>query len=313
MGFGKVIRNPVKLIRRKIKTAIATESHLSKQLYKDCVETTSIGSEEELVAAATIATTSTTAIAKEKSGIFIDYGYEDASPAPNRSLACSERAMRTCSERAMRTSRRSSLKSSGSTLRRRASISYRGEVDFILPNGEHGKKRTSITFEETENQTKEVESMLDMVDSPNRLWFQKEEYANIKQEIVRIIKNNHQNKNISPGGGLEEDASSSSSATSSNAASDPPLTPTALECTRGLEPILCESAKEAREQANTSVLEEYSMQQNRGEYNGDALRQIYSYYTIDSQVEAADRADRDEQEVQSYLKDARNMWRRSSC
>jgi len=298
MGFRKIIRNPVKLIRRKFRTAIA----------KDCVDATSIGSEEELVAAASVAATSTTAITKEKNGIFIDYGYEDATPAPNRSFACSERAMRTCSERAMRTSLRSSLKSSGSTLRRRASISYRGEVDFILPNGEHGKKRTSITFEETENRTKEVKPMLDMVDSPNRLWFQKEEYANIKQEIVRIIQNNHQNKDISPGG-----ASSSSSTSSSNAASDPPLTPTAPECTRGLEPILCESAKEAREQANTSVLEEYSMQQNRGEYNDDALRQIYSYYTIDSQVEAAYRGDCDQQEVQKYLEDARNMWRRRSC
>jgi len=313
MGFGKVLRNPVKLIRRKLRTAMSTERYMSKEeLYND-VDATSIASEEELVAAATIAATSTTADTKcdslpqqeEKNGVFIDYGYEDASPAPNRSHACSERAMRK--------PRRSSLKSSGSTLRRRASISYRGEVNFILPNGERVKKRTSITFKETENQTKEVEPILGMVDSPNRLWFQKEEYANIKQEIVRILQNNHQKKNISSTEGLEKGASSLPCDTSRNAASESQSMSSALECTRGLEPLLCESAKEARIQANTSVLEEYSMQQNRGEYNGDTLRQIYSYYTIDSQVEAAYRGDCDQQEVQKYLEDTRNMWRRRSC
>jgi len=313
MGFGKVIRKPVKLIRRKLLTALATEKCLSKEeLYKDA-DTTSSTSEEESISASIIAASSTTAVAKhdsllhqkESHGLLIDYGYEVVNPTPNRSLACSERAMRT--------PRRSSLKSSGSTLRRRASISYRGEMNFILPNGEQGKKRTSISFEEIENQTKEVEPILDMVDSPNRLWFQKEEYANIKQEIVRILKKNLQDKEIPSGEGLERDSCSLSCDTSRSVASDSQTIPAASECTRGLELILCGSTREAREQANTSVLEEYLMQKNRGEYNGDALRQIYSFYTIDSQVEANYRADLDQQEVQNYLEDARNLWRRGSC
>lgn len=282
MGFGKVIRNPVKLIRKKLLTATSTERYFTKEdLYKD-VDGTSVASEEEITADIKCANSTTTDTIsnslpqqEKKKDSIIDYGYEDASPTLSRSLACSELAMRT--------PRRSSLRTSESTLRRRASISYRGEVTFILPNGKQAKKRTSISFEEKENQTKEVKPILDMVDNPNRLWFQEEEYVNIKKEIVRILQNESQS------------------------------IPSKLDCTRGLEQILCESAKEAREQANTSVLEEYSMQQNRGEYNGDSLRQIYSFYTIDSQVEAADRADRDRQEVENYLEDTRKLWRRRSC
>jgi len=295
MKFGKIIRKPVKLLRKKLRTAIAKEGYLSKEdLYKDA-DATSIASEEE--------SESLMLQEEEKMEVFIDYGYGNTIPTPSRGIACSERAVRK--------PRRSSLKSSGSTLRRRSSISYRGEVDFILPNGEEGKRRTSISFEEDENQTKEVNSILNMVDSPNQIWFQKEEYASIKQEIVRILKNNLQNEEISSSEVPEEAFLSSSSDTSSSCASELPSSSSDLECTRGLEPIMCESLQEAREQANTSVLEEYSMQRNRGEYNGDTLRQIYSFYTIDSQVEAAYRADLDQQEVQNYLEDTKNMWRRS--
>jgi len=299
MKFGKIIRKPVKQLRRKLRTAVTTENQLWKEDLQKDIDATSVASEELSVASATIPTTNAIAATKcdEKNEVLIDYGYENVIPASNRVLACSERDVRT--------PRRSSLKSSGSTLRRRSSISYRGEINFILPNGEEGKRRTSISFEENENQTKEVKPILNMVDSPNQIWFQKEEYANIKQDIALILKNNLQNEENSSSELVKGAVLSSSSTTSSSTASELP----ASECTRGLEPILCESMQEAREQANTSVLEEYSMQRNRGEYNGDTLRQIYSFYTIDSHVEAAHRADLDEQEVQNYLEDTRNIWR----
>merc|ERR1712157_530953 len=90
--------------------------------------------------------------------------------------------------------RRSSMKKndSESTKRRRASISYRGEITIVLPTGEITKKRTSISFadEETElNQIREIKPVSNMEGvNPNRLWFQEEEYDFIKQEIVRILR-----------------------------------------------------------------------------------------------------------------------------
>jgi len=218
------------------------------------------------------------------------YGYEDV-------MTGSSLPSRRSSDRAI--PRRSSMKKndSESTYRRRASISYRGEITLVLPTGERTKKRTSISFadEETElNQIREIKPVSTMVGvDPNRLWFQQEEYNFIKREIVRILKQSvKENKGEGPGverGGWKI-------------------------CTRGLEPIMYgNSTKEARQEANRSVIEEYLMQKRRGEYNDDAIRQIYSFYTIDSKVDAEHKADLDQKEIQNYLKDTRNMWRRRSC
>lgn len=221
------------------------------------------------------------------------YGYEDVMTNSSTLRLPSRRS----SLQAM--PRRSSMKQndSESLKRRRASISYRGEITIVLPTGEITKKRTSISFadEETElNQIREIKPVSNMegVD-PNRLWFQEEEYDFIKQEIVRILrqsaKENREGGSKAEQGGWEI-------------------------CTRGLEPIIYrKSTKEARQEANTSVIEEYLMQKSRGEYNDDSLRQIYSFHTIDSQLDAEHKADLDQKEIQNYLKDTQNMWRRRSC
>jgi len=218
------------------------------------------------------------------------YGYEDVMTSSNTGIRLSS---------AQTMPRRSSMKKndSESTKRRRASISYRGEITIVLPTGEKTKKRTSISFadEETElNQIREIKPVSNMegVD-PNRLWFQEEEYDFIKREIVRILKQSMKEKRDGRSkverGGWEI-------------------------CTRGLEPIMYRnSTKEARQEANTSVIEEYLMQKSRGEYDDDSLRQIYSFYTIDSKVDAEYKADLDQKEIQNYLKDTRNRWRRRSC
>lgn len=299
MKLGKIIRKPVKQLRRKLRTPIERETCLSKEdLYKD-VDATSIASEEfsvvpsEEFSVASSPNTNDVAVTKdcdlllqaEKLEVLVDCGYEDVISRSDRCLSYSERGVRT--------PRRSSLKSSGSTSRRRSSISYRGEIDVVLPNGEEVKRRTSISFEENENQTKEVKPILNMVDNPNQIWFQKEDYATIKQDIDLLLKNNSQNEENSFKKSAKEESTTSESIASELQVS---------ECTRGLEPLLDESMQEARIQANTSVLEEYSMQRNRGEYNEDILRQIYSFYTIDSHVEATHRADLDQQEIQNYLK-----------
>jgi len=169
------------------------------------------------------------------------YGYEEASPGRRRSMC---------------TPRRSSLKkNSESTKHRRTSISYRSEMTLVLPTGKRIRKRSSISFaEETENQVKEVKPVSNMVDDPNQLWFQAEDYKHFK---------------------------------------------------RDLEPIMHGNAQEARQEANTSVLEEYLMQKSRGEYNCETIKQIYSLYTIDSQVEADYKAELNQKEIQAYLQDTR--------
>jgi len=197
------------------------------------------------------------------------YGYEEATPTPRSSARMQPR--------------RSSLKNSSSTERRRASISYRGEMTLVLPTGEKSVRRTSISFEESENQTKEVIPASSMVDNPYRLWFQAEEYNDIKREIARTIKKSR-----------------------ANTGSESP-------CTRGLEPIMYGDTKESRVEANTSVLDEYSSQKIRGEYNGNSIRQIYMFHTIDAQVQAERRGRLDQEEIQNYLKDTRTMYRRMTC
>merc|ERR1712048_73807 len=203
------------------------------------------------------------------------YGYEEASPTPRSSARMQPR--------------RSSLKNSFSTERRRASISYRGEITLVLPTGEKSVRRTSIKFaEESENEMKEVVPVVSMVDDPDSLWFRNEEYYDIKQEIALTIRKSKE---------------------SEHGDVDPP----AWVCTRGLEPIMYGGTREAREEANTSVLEEYSMQRNRGEYDCNLIRQIYSFHTIGAKADAERRGFLDHKEIQNYLKDTRTMLRRMTC
>jgi len=63
-------------------------------------------------------------------------------------------------------------------------------------------------------------------------------------------------------------------------------------------------------EAKIGVLEEYAVQKARGTYNSDNIRQMYTYHTIDSQLEAVERAYAEEREVQNYLKDTRKTHRR---
>jgi len=231
------------------------------------------------------------------------YGYEDVMTSHVSSNGSSPTIATTASSRCSSEKmmpRRSSMKKKGSasTKRRRASISYCGEITLTLPTGKETKKRTSISFadEDTElNQIREAKPVSNMAGvDPNRLWFQKEEYNFIKREIVRIIKASKKTENKAGEGERRKGGWEI--------------------CTRGLESIMYgNSTKEARQEANMSVIEEYLMQKSRGEYNDDTIRQIYTFYTIDSQVNAKYKADLDRKEIQDYLKDTRNMWRRMSC
>jgi len=215
------------------------------------------------------------------------YGYEDAAPTVSQS---SSRSM----------PRRSSLSdsSSESRQRRRATIGYRGEMEFVLPTGKKTRRRSSVGFKEDKKDENNIVTTLDKNNvgydcdyecNPGQLWLQKDEYQHINEDVRKII---HESK---------------SSAQSFQRKIDTGL------CTRGLESVLYGStAKEEREQARASVLEEYRIQKSRNEYNGDVIRDIYSFFAIDSQIQATNRASYDEKEIKNYLEITRNIHHRSS-
>jgi len=175
-----------------------------------------------------------------------------------------------------KTSRRSSLKNKGTP--RRASIGYKGEMTLVLPNGEEKKRRTSISFvDDTKNQTKEVRPIHKMVDNNNRLWFQAEEYLHIRKEIYRVMRKSQ----------LQPQSEH-------------------RNCTRGLENYNNSYAENARKIASSQVLEEYMLQKGRGEYDDETIRQMYTFHTIDCQVEAVERGQNDAKSIQTYMKKTRN-------
>lgn len=197
------------------------------------------------------------------------YGYGEGAPAPRVADV-------------NRMSRRSSLKSSGT---RRASISYSGEMTLTLPTGQITKRRTSITFNNSE-EVQDIEPVTDLVDDPNRLWFQREEYAHIREKIYAIVD--------SAKNGETEGR-------------------TSWLCTRGLEPLLGGSNPGDRREAYESVIEEQRMQKLRGKYDDEYIRTIYQFHTVDSQVIANERAQHDAAAVENYLQVTRKMCRRLSC
>jgi len=181
--------------------------------------------------------------------------------------------------------RRSSLKMSG--LPRRASTGYRGEVTLLLPTGERKKKRTTISFvNDAKNQMKEIKPIYEMVEDTSRLWFQDDEYLDIKKEIYNIVKSTSDKS-------YKESKS--------------------RHCTRGLEHYTDIDSEETRDLAKKHVIQEYSLQKARGEYNEESIRQMYTFHTIESQVKANERAKNDAKEIKKYLKSARNINRRVSC
>lgn len=197
------------------------------------------------------------------------YDYEEAAPAPRTSVT-------------FRMPRRSSLKTAGP---RRASISYSGEMTLRLPTGQTTRRKTSITFNDDE-QVQDIEPVTDLVDDPNRLWFQKEEYTHIREKIYAII------------------------ASAKNGESD---SRTTWLCTRGLEPLMGGSNPGDRREAYESVIEEQKMQKLRGKYDDEYIRTIYQFHTVDAQVIANERAQNDAAAVENYLRVTRKMCRRLSC
>lgn len=116
------------------------------------------------------------------------YGYEEAAPDFYKYGYGEEDACYDGSHHARRRRQdsRSSLKREGAP--RRASISYTGEIENILPGsrGQPVRRRTSISFDDSHNSVIEVRPALELVKSPKKLWFQADEYGLIR-ERARIL------------------------------------------------------------------------------------------------------------------------------
>jgi hypothetical protein len=179
--------------------------------------------------------------------------------------------------------RRSSIKNPNACPRR-ASISYTGEMTLVLPTGETRKKRSSITFADA-TEVREVKSVSTLVDNPHRLWFQQDEYEHIQKKIVETVVEAKKKGGERP----------------------------TWVCTRGLEPIMDPSGRYERTEATECVLGEQAMQRSHKKHDDDYIRDIYQFHTIDSQIKAHERADRDQEDVAEYLKVTRRMCRRMSC
>jgi len=205
------------------------------------------------------------------------YGYGDGVPTP-RNTANSRKAPR-----------RSSLKGSECSggKQRRASIGYTGEMTLVLPTGETKKKRTSISFAE-HSDVKEVQAVADMVDNPQTLWFQANEYEHILRKINDLVEE----EKSRPKGSKDRPS---------------------WICTRGLENVIDDTHLDERAEATATVLDENRVQKIRKSYDAVHIRNMYLFHTGESQHRAQEMAKKDQKDVEEYLSITRRMCRRMSC
>jgi hypothetical protein len=167
-------------------------------------------------------------------------------------------------------SRRSSLKQAGTP--RRSSIGYTGEVTVTLPGrSEPLRRRTSISFNDYD-EVKTVEPISALTNEPKKLWYQSEEYDQIKERIFLLLD---------------------------LAASD--ITENRI-CTRGLERHLCQEREKLKEEQHLAwygvFLEQY-MQRNEGVFDDETVSKIYEVSTMDSKMQAMQRGLQDAADVES--------------
>ncbi|KAL3921423.1 MAG: hypothetical protein SGILL_002754 [Bacillariaceae sp.] len=149
-------------------------------------------------------------------------------------------------------------------------------------DGGRGRRRHSITFS-NDMDVKEIEPVSDLVNHPGVLWFQKKEYDHILGGIQDTV----------------EEAKSQGDK--------------ARNCTRGLENIITDRYVGERLEATETVLDESRMQKTHKKLDAEYIRTCYRFHTADSQHRAERMAQKDQKEVEEYLKVTRKMCRRMSC
>lgn len=163
-------------------------------------------------------------------------------------------------------------------------------VQVRLPNSNKPiVKSRSISFSKSV-QVRRVPSAAEMLErdirdstkARNELWFQAEEYDNIKRKTGALVRAIQQGK--TPGG--------------------------VTYCTRGLEKFFrMDEVQFQRVAAWDSVLDEQDIQRHHGSYDDDRLSSAYQQWTRDCEAQAAERAREDETAIESYIKRTRAMCR----
>jgi hypothetical protein len=184
--------------------------------------------------------------------------------------------------------RRSSLKGSiCHRSRRRASIGACETTDIRLPDEkEPTKRRRSITFKE-DVFIQEVTPAVALAERPDDLWMREDELGMISEKIVLLLDSvSTGDATIDQNGDLSVNGRS--------------------HCSRGLERHLAPDLAEVkRRQAVECVMNEQFLQRQVGDYDENALANIYKYSTLRSQREAFLRASRDAMEAEDYLNSTR--------
>jgi hypothetical protein len=209
-----------------------------------------------------------------------DYGYVDMDIDAERDHKYDQPAVSK-----PRISRHSSMKRKGSS--RRSSIGYTGEIDVNLPGKRDPvRRRTSITFHEYD-QVQEVEPISSLADEPEKLWFQAEEYAMIRQKAKFLTE-------LAASGGHK-------------------LIAEKKLCTRGLEAhIDSDNVYQQQYFAWKSVFLEQHHQRNIGVFDDETVGTIYQLVTMPSQAIAVERAQQDTADIENYTRSTRTMMRRLS-
>ena len=197
------------------------------------------------------------------------YEYGDASPDSSRAADKNHFVQKSI---VLRAPRRSSMKQKG--LPRRASIQFSGEIEVNIPGAERPiKRRTSITFRDSVN-VRNVPPAQNLTDEPESLWFQEDEYIEMKQKIRSLLEKVQRNgsKKVANGKGHY--------------------------CTRGLERFFMQDVVQNRRyKALDSVLDVQTLQRLEGNYDADFIANLCIFESAQCRKEAAKRGDKDAREA----------------
>lgn len=202
------------------------------------------------------------------------YGYEDPDAAYQEKLMEHGRAGGF-----LRQPRRSSMKQEGA--RRRASIQTVGTIEIRLPgHSEPIQRRTSIDFNEQYNI--EVPSTVTDPNEMSERWMGSEEYEKIEKDNHKIVR------------AIEKGTDKHF-------------------CTRGLEDQLTPSIERLRDEAKQVVWDEQERQKKAGYYDESRISEKYRMIVLQAKIDAVERAEQDNADIEAYLKSTRKMMRRTSC
>jgi len=178
-----------------------------------------------------------------------------------------------------RTPRRSSMKQEGRP--RRASIQLGGEMEYELPGHVKVKRRTSIDFNHEDYPIERLSTSGNV--EFKELWLQRDEYDVIAKSNMKIVK------------AIEKGTDKNFHF-------------------RGLEGMMNAKAHDQTVgEAKQCVLAEQNSQREFGTFDEERVMESYKFATLQSKLDAVERGQSDQAEIEVELKKHRKMMRRLSA